>query len=140
MNQINGYPAMGNMNMYGYQPQPQYQPRQRLMKCFPVTSIEEARAAMIDIDGSITVFPDIANGRIYTKAVDLNGLAVLQTYELVANVTPQVSADQRIDELEAMVNSLKEEIENVKQSANTVNRPIKSKSKSASINESDVGE
>lgn len=65
---MNGYnPIYG---FQGYQ-QNQYQPlqqRQRLMKYFPVTSIEEARAAMIDVDGSMTVFPDVGNGRIYTKS------------------------------------------------------------------------
>lgn len=141
MNQFNQMNPMNPINnAYGYQPQfqQQYQPRQRLMKCYPVTSIEEARAAMVDVDGSVTVFPDIANGKIYTKAVDLNGMAVLQTYELKINVQPQVTTDQRIDQLEAVVNSLKEEIEDVKQSNNSINKTAQRKSKSASGNESDV--
>jgi hypothetical protein len=33
----------------------------------PVSSLEEARASMIDFDGSIFYFPDVANKRIYTK-------------------------------------------------------------------------
>lgn len=143
MNQINQMNPYGTMGMYsGYQSQyqQQYQPRQRLLKCYPVTSIDEARAAMVDVDGSVTVFTDLANGKIYTKAVDLNGMAILQTYELVTNVQPQATAEQRIEHLESMVKSLKEEIENVKQSNNSVNRSTSRKPKSANVNEPDVGE
>ena len=136
MNQFN------SLNPYGYQPQyqQQFQKMQRLMKCFPVTSIEEARAAMVDIDGSVTVFPDVAHGKIYTKSVDLNGMAVLQTYELINNAQPQISPEQRMDQLEAMVINLKEELENVKQSNIATGKSVTRKTKSASVNEPDVGE
>lgn len=140
INQMNPYSTMGMYGGYQTQYQQQYQPRQRLLKCYPVTSIDEARAAMVDVDGSVTVFTDLANGKIYTKAVDLNGLAILQTYELAVNVHPQATAEQRIEQLETMVNSLREEIENVKQSNNPVNRSTSRKPKSAGINESNVGE
>lgn len=138
MNPLNGINMNTYGNMYGYQPQ--YQPRQRLMKCFPVTSIEEAKAAMIDVDGSVTVFPDIANGKIYTKAVDLNGLAVMQVYELAVNQEPHFSTEQRMDNLEAIVNGLREDLENVKQSNAAVNRAASKKQKSTGINEPGVGE
>lgn len=72
---------------YGYYPQ-QNQYRQPAaanvfgLKGRPVSSVEEARAASIDFDGSIFYFPDIANNRIYTKQINLDGTASLNMYEL----------------------------------------------------------
>ena len=40
------------------------------------------RAAAIDFDGSISFFPDLANGRIYTKQCNVDGTAALNMYEL----------------------------------------------------------
>ena len=48
----------------------------------PVASIEEARASIIDFDGSIFYFPDLANKRIYTKQINADGIALLNVYEL----------------------------------------------------------
>lgn len=39
----------------------------------PVSSIEEARAISIDFDGSVFYFPDLANRRIYTKQINMDG-------------------------------------------------------------------
>ena len=44
--------------------------------------MEEARASIIDFDGSIFYFPDLANKRIYTKQINMDGTAVLNMYEL----------------------------------------------------------
>lgn len=63
------------------QGQPQQQPG--WMKCRAVTSMDEAKAAMIDLDGSLNVFTNIANGEIYTKQVGMDGLAVFNTYRRV---------------------------------------------------------
>ena len=48
----------------------------------PVASIEEARATSIDFDGSIFYFPDLANRKIYTKQINMDGTASLNVYEL----------------------------------------------------------
>lgn len=40
-----------------------------------VSSLEEARATSIDFDGSIFYFPDLANKRIYTKQINMDGTA-----------------------------------------------------------------
>ena len=48
----------------------------------PVSSLEEVKASSIDFDGSIFYFPDIANKRIYTKTVGMDGVALLNMYEL----------------------------------------------------------
>ena len=47
-----------------------------------VSSLEEARATSIDFDGSVFYFPDLANKRIYTKQINMDGTASLNVYEL----------------------------------------------------------
>lgn len=52
------------------------------LKGRPVSSLDEARASSIDFDGSVFYFPDLANKRIYTKQINLDGTATLLMYEL----------------------------------------------------------
>lgn len=52
------------------------------LKGRPVTSIDEAKASMIDLDGSVFVFPDYGNNKIYTKQINLDGTATIKTYTL----------------------------------------------------------
>lgn len=52
------------------------------LKGRPVSSLEEARAAQIDFDGSLFIFPDVAHNRIYTKQISMDGTASLNMYEL----------------------------------------------------------
>ena len=59
----------------------------------PVSSIEEARASTIDFDGSIFFFPDLANKRIYTKQINMDGTSTLLMYEL-KDVPIQVPSEQ----------------------------------------------
>lgn len=72
-----GYQQQVNRPIYQTNPMP-YQG----IKGRPVSSIEEARACMIDFDGSVFYFPDIANKRIYTKQINMDGTAMLNVYEL----------------------------------------------------------
>lgn len=84
--------------MYNYyQPQPQYLGNQRQQNSYslkgrPVTSVEEVRGIPIDFDGSIFYFPDLANNRIYTKQINLDGTASLNMYELKP-IEPQLTTD-----------------------------------------------
>lgn len=85
-----------NYNYYPQQPQqvaqqqPVYQPLSYLRQAPPqaglkgrlVASLEEARATSIDFDGSVFYFPDLANRRIYTKQINMDGTASLCVYEL----------------------------------------------------------
>lgn len=73
------YPAT-NYN-YFTQQQPTI-PQVTFLKGRPVASFEEARAMSIDFDGSTFFFPDLANKRIYTKQINLDGTATLNMYEL----------------------------------------------------------
>ena len=67
---------------YMQQQQAQQAVAVQMLKGRPVSSIEEVRAAQIDFDGSLFVFPDIANKKIYTKQINLDGTASLKIYEL----------------------------------------------------------
>ena len=58
-------------------------PASSYLKGRPVLSIEEAKASQIDLDGSLHVFTDIGNKKIYTKQLNLDGTATLNTYVLV---------------------------------------------------------
>lgn len=86
-----------------YQPYPQLQ--RRPMKCYPVSSFEEVRSAMIDFDGSITLFTDIANGNIYTKQIINDGTAEIRTYTLQQNNVPE-PLESRVARLEEMIGGL----------------------------------
>lgn len=77
------------------------------LKGRPVSSLEEVRAAQIDFDGSIFIFPDIANKRIYTKQINLDGTASLNMYTLAE--IPKAE-DQYITRVE--FNQTLEEIKN----------------------------
>ena len=58
------------------------------IKCRAVTSIDEAKAAMIDLDGSLNVFTDIPHRKIYTKQINLDGTASMNIYSLDETPTP----------------------------------------------------
>lgn len=87
-----GFPAMGYQmpfqqnqmeqlqNQYNALYQQQAQPQ--IIKGRPVSNYDEAKAAMIDLDGSLFMFPDVANKKIYTKQIMLDGTAELKTYVL----------------------------------------------------------
>ena len=75
------------------------------LKGRPVASIEEARASIIDFDGSIFYFPDLANKRIYTKQINMDGSAILNVYELKLAPMEHENFVTR-EEFEAFVNSL----------------------------------
>ena len=68
--------------MYNYYQQQQFYAPRAQLKGRPVSSLEEARAMAIDFDGSVFYFPDLANNKIYTKQVNLDGTATLNMYEL----------------------------------------------------------
>lgn len=58
-------------------------PIQPTLKGKPVTSIDEVRATSVDFDGSISYFPDLANNKIYTKQINMDGTSKILMYEAV---------------------------------------------------------
>lgn len=68
--------------------------QQQFIKAIPVTSFDEAKAAMIDFDGSLFIFANIQNGEIYTKQLNINtGSCDLKVYSLLNNLGNQGAAD-----------------------------------------------
>lgn len=108
---------------YGYQQQP-YQVNRPIyqsnampyqgIKGRPVSSLEEARASMIDFDGSIFYFPDVANRRIYTKQINMDGTALLNVYELkeLPQVDPSIVQSNFVtrEEFELAITQLRESL------------------------------
>ena len=79
--QQTGYPYPGPQYTQQYQQRMDTtMPSTAYLKGRPVASFEEARAAQVDLDGSLFVFPDIGNKKIYTKQINLDGTATLKTY------------------------------------------------------------
>ena len=69
-------------NYFQAQTQPTSRPMQLGLKGRPVSSLDEVRGSSIDFDGSVFFFPDLANKRIYTKQINMDGTATLKMYEL----------------------------------------------------------
>lgn len=104
-NQTPQYYQQQPMQQFNQQPQMQ-QPQ---LKGRPVSSIEEARAAQVDFDGSVFIFPDTANKRIYTKCINMDGTSTLNTFELIP--TPQTASGENYvtkQELEEAILQLKQ--------------------------------
>lgn len=112
-----------NNNYQALQPrydllQPQFQPSISL-KGRPVASIDEVRASMIDFDGSVFYFPNVAQKCIYTKQMNLDGTSSLQVYQLVE--TPSSENNQNKVEgyvsqetFDKVISELSEEIAQLK--------------------------
>ena len=102
--------------------QPQMFPTQMsgtYLKGRVATGMDEAKAAQIDLDGTSTFFPCPAEGKIYEKSIDLNGLPVFRVYQL-SNPQEQkqvVYAErscvdnliQRVDKLEKQLGGMSHE-------------------------------
>lgn len=80
----------------------------------PVASIEEARASMIDFDGSVFFFPDLANNKIYTKQINLDGTSSLYIYERVESPLAPNPSYVSQEEFQSTINVLLSEIEKLK--------------------------
>src|SRR5574344_1790511 len=87
------------------------QPQQTALKGRSVSSLEEVRATGIDFDGSVFYFPDIANNKIYTKQIGMDGTAILNMYEQ-KSLPQEVPAGTYItrEELDRALRELKEEM------------------------------
>jgi hypothetical protein len=114
----------GQPNNYYFQPQQQplrgieylqnqyQQIPQSGLKGRPVSSIEEVRAAQIDFDGSLFIFPDIANKCIYTKQISATGSAILNKYALFEESQPTLPTYVTKEEFDTIIGQLKSAIEN----------------------------
>lgn len=113
------YQQAGYYPYTNQQPLQQYQqrietPSNVYLKGRPVASFEEARAAQIDLDGSLFVFPDIGNKKIYTKQINLDGTVSLQSYSLTENektATPEYVTKEEFNtalaQIQTILNNIK---------------------------------
>lgn len=73
------------------QPMPQQAQVQQItnfLKGRPVSGVDEARASQIDLDGSLHIFTDAPNGKIYTKRILMNGSSEFNVYSIVVEPAP----------------------------------------------------
>lgn len=109
-------PQQNGISYYqNYNTQPLYnaprQPQNVSLNGRIVTSIEEARASQIALDGSQWFFPSPAENKIYTKSIGMNGMPIFLTYELQKELTcvnsePDInSLVKRIERLEEVLNN-----------------------------------
>lgn len=88
---------MQPMQMQQQMQVPQYQQQNvQTLKGRPVSNVDEAKASMIDLDGSLFVFPDVANGCIYTKQIMIDGTAEFKTYKIVGEQKPKQTNDEYV--------------------------------------------
>lgn len=116
MNYQTNYPQQQQYNPQGLYKSMSYIQQQnynQLPQIRPVSSIEEVRASPIEFDGSIFYFPDIANKKIYTKFINMDGTVSINLYELKdLTAIPNQSIDSSLfitrNEFENVINQIKE--------------------------------
>ena len=95
---------------YGGYRAPQYpqwsQATPAIQQVRPVSSIEEVKACPIDFDGSVFYFADVANKKIYTKQINLDGTVSINLYELKTDQTANSSSYVTRQEFEETINQL----------------------------------
>lgn len=137
---MNLYQGFGNNQSY-YQPQrtntiipPSQQPQPAFigLKGRPVSSLEEARAAAIDFDGSVFFFPDLANKRIYTKQINLDGTASMNMYEYKevpteafnsSNFVTRQEFDETLNDIKGALNMIAQQTQQQKQQLKVEEQP-----------------
>lgn len=108
-------PHLVNQQMQGMFPQQQMQPQTpSVLKGRQVSGVEEARASQVDFDGSVNYYIDIANGKIYTKQLGVDGRAIFTTYGIEAPPAPEPSAGELVKTLEDRIQTLEQTVSTLK--------------------------
>ena len=84
----------------------------------------------IDFDGTISFFPDLANGKIYTKQCNIDGTAQLNMYELKEIPTESNTTNNYVtrEEFNKTMNAIKQAFTNMtktEQSAQSSSQELK---------------
>lgn len=81
------------------------------LKGRPVTSIEEVKGSTIEFDGSVFYFPDLANKKIYTKQINMDGTSTINMYELKP-IPQAINSSQFVtrEEFEAAFKQLQQQL------------------------------
>lgn len=88
-----------------------------------VSSLDEARAAAIDFDGTVFYFPDLANNCIYTKQINMDGTASLLKYELKEMPTQKQENYITREEFESAIAQLKNDLATTHKSSPAESKP-----------------
>lgn len=79
-----------------------------------VTSLEEVKGTSADFDGSLNIFPNIGNNRIYTKQINNDGIAIIKTYVLSENDDPVTNVSNintgDLEMIKARLQSIEDEL------------------------------
>lgn len=116
--------------MYPNFPQPDYRQPQPAFQVKAVSSIEEARAFIVNPIYTY-LFVDMGNGRIYLKRMGNNGLSEFFVYEVNENPTEPKSP---IDELKDRIAELENQIKELRS-----NEPVSNDGRDAKPNEGFAG-
>lgn len=127
-------PMMPMQQTMPAQQQPQQQGGFNIM---PVANADEAKAVQTPFDGSILILPNINNGKIYTKQLNINtGSAIFNEYSINTPVQasasePNVTQAKYVTEqdLEKLKKELTDKINTMKSEQSTNNTPKFSNSK-----------
>lgn len=95
-----------------YQPTMQ-QPMTMALKGRIVTSMDEAKAAQVDLDGTSTYFPAPAEGKIYEKLIGMDGLPIFRVYQLQQDggmQAPAYADNNTVLALQRRIEKLEEQI------------------------------
>ncbi len=111
-------------NYNGYYTPPLTQNKTMGLKGRPVSSLEEARAAAIDFDGSISYFPDLASNKIYTKQINIDGTASLKMYEFKEIPTVEKVTYVTKNEFDEALTEIKKHLESLAASASTAQQSL----------------
>ena len=81
----------------------------------PVSSFEEARVAQIDLDGSVSFFPDLGNKKIYTKRINPDGTATISVFTLDEKIpetppAPEYVTKDEFSELKQTLDAIVEKL------------------------------
>ena len=95
--------------------------------CRPVTSIDEARAAMINDPIKPHIYTDFGNKKMYVKYIDNSGIARFAVFaEQPENITPQNEVKNvDISSIQAEIeHKFKEKIDNLEENIKILNQEI----------------
>lgn len=104
------YPAIAPTGAYAGRGMSQFdygQTQQAQLRGRLVSSMDEARAAQVDFDGSTFFFPDMAHKRIYTKQILMDGTASINTYVLTEEPEPKQQTYVTHDEFEHAMSDIR---------------------------------
>lgn len=116
-------PFVQPQNIYP-QPQPLPQPMQQPIQTqqqggfniIPVANADEAKAVQTPFDGSILILPNINNGKIYTKQLNMNtGSAIFNEYSINTPAPAPASATNTTANIPTPVYATQKELDDLRQ-------------------------